>query len=65
MDWATKLKAGAARMRERCILAALANTPASVKVIRVRQGLGPGVSHATWRSTRPSAGLSTVCGRRG
>ena len=39
MDTTEKLRAAKARMRHACIDAALANTPASVRVIRIRRAL--------------------------
>lgn len=39
MDWASRLQAARERMRQRCIETALANTPVSVRAVRIRKTL--------------------------
>jgi len=53
-SFAEKLKAGKERMRHLCIQAALANTPASVRVVRIRKTLsGRAYSSAEIAAPRP------------
>lgn len=50
MDWAANLKAAKERMREACVRVALANTPESLRCIRVRRTLSGRAYSPEWIS---------------